>query len=94
MLIFRSAQVVAIHKEDPKPWEMNGKTGVTHSAKLSCVGTRGDVAVIKLKAKTAEDLEKKIALYPAGKAADVIVLDVLPMFRPGERKASGYEFTG
>ena len=91
-LVYDAAQVVACVKEEPKDWEMNGKKGTTHSAKLAVVSASGDVASIKLKAKTAEDLTKKVAQFTLGKPAKIGIKEIIPVFRAGDRKPSGYEF--
>lgn len=57
---------------------------------MSCIGVKG-VAQITLKAKTADELTKKMAVYPPGKAADVEVLEIVPVFKTGDRKAASYE---
>lgn len=91
MLTYKAAQVVACAKNEPKPWEFQGKSGVSHSAKLACLGTDGGAVSITLKAKTDEELSKKIAKLPVGKPAEIPVTEVVPVFRQGERKPSGYE---
>lgn len=90
---FEAAQVVAIVKLEPKPWEMGGKSGVTHAAKLAAFGTSADVASITLKSKTAEELTAKIAKFPIGKPAVIPIVEIVPVFKAGERKAAGYELT-
>lgn len=93
MLVFKAAQVIACNVQDPKEWTMNGRSGVTHSAKLAVIGPMADVASITLKAKTAEELKAKAAKYPIGKPAEVHVVDIVPVFKSGDRKASAYEYT-
>jgi hypothetical protein len=83
---------VACVKEEPKPWEFNGKTGVVHAAKLACVSASGEVASIKLKAKTADELTAKMARFTLGKPAEVQVTEIVPVYRQGDRKPSGYEY--
>lgn len=91
MIVFKAAQVVACTKNEPKDWEMNGRKGTTHSAKLACIGPKADVASITLKAKTAEDLVKKVASYTIGKPADIEITEIIPVFKAGDRKAASYE---
>lgn len=92
MLVYKASQVVACVKEEPKSWTFQGREGVVHSAKLSVLGTDGGVASIRLKGKTAEELAAKISRVPIGKSAEIPILEVIPVFRSGDRKASGYEF--
>lgn len=94
MLCYKATQVLACTKEEPKPWTFEGKTGTVFAAKLACLGAAGGVAEIKLKAKTEAELVAKIAKYSIGKAADVPVLEIVPIFKQGDRKASGYEYIG
>ncbi len=94
MLIYKAVQVVSINKNEPKPWEMGGKSGVAHSAQLACVSSTGEVSSIKIKAKTGEELDAKLKIFTPGKAAEIRIHDVVPMFRAGDRKASGYELIG
>ena len=91
-LVYDAAQVVACVKEDPKDWQFEGKSGTVHSAKLAVVSSTGDVASIKIKAKTAEDLTKKVAQFTIGKTAKIPIKEIIPVFRTGDRKPSGYEF--
>jgi len=93
MLVFKAAQVVSSHKNEPKPWKMEGREGVNHTANLACFGERGDVASIKLKAKSAEELDAKLKRYPIGKPAEVQILEIVPIFKAGDRKAAAYEYT-
>lgn len=94
MLVFKAAQVVVVARQEPKPWEFGGKAGISHSAKMAVIGMMASAENIVLKAKTAEELEKKIAMYPAnGKPVDIVVREITPVFKQGERKPSGYEFT-
>lgn len=93
MLLYKAAQVIAIVKNEPKPWEMGGRSGVTHSAKMAVIGANADVASITLKAKTAEDLDKKIGRFVVGKATEVPIQEVVPVFKSGDRKAASYELT-
>lgn len=92
MLVYKAAQVVACVKEDPKPWEMNGRKGVSHTAKLAVVSASGDVASIKLKSDSAEKLTEKVAKFTIGKPADIAIKEIVPVFKTGDRKPSGYEF--
>ena len=94
MLCYKAAQVIACTKIDPKPWTFDGKSGVTHSAKLACLGSTGDVAVVLLKSKTAEELVAKVGKYSIGKPADVPISQVIPIFKAGEKKPSDYELVG
>lgn len=91
MLIYSARQVIACQEEEPKPWEFAGRKGTSYTAKLAVLGQLADVATIKLKAKTQEELASKIAKYPIGKPADIHILEVIPVFQQGNRKASGYE---
>ena len=91
MLVFKATQVIACVKEEPKPWKMEGREGVTHSAKLAVVGAAADAVTIKLKCKSADELTLKIGKYPAGKPAEIPIVEVIPTFRPGDRRAASYE---
>lgn len=93
MLIYKAAQVIAITKNEPKPWEMGGRSGVSHTAKMAVVGNAADVASITLKSKTAEELTAKIGKFPIGKAAEIQIVEVVPVFKSGDRKAASYELT-
>lgn len=92
-LIYKAAQVVAIVRNDPKPWTMDGRSGVSHSAKMAVIGTGAGVAEITVKAKTAEDLDKKLSKCVIGKPADILIEQVVPVFKAGDRKAASYELT-
>lgn len=92
-LVYQAAQVIAVVKEDPKDWEMNGRKGTVHSAKMAVVSATADVATIRLKSDTAEGLVKKVALYAQGKPATIPITQIVPVFKQGDRKPSGYEFT-
>ena len=85
-MIIEAVSVVACVAQEPKPWEMGGKSGVTHSAKLAVVDDGAEVASIRLKAKTAEELKAKMASYTIGKPAKVRVYQIVPVFRTGDRK--------
>lgn len=93
MLTYKAQQVIAAVKNEPKPWEMGGRSGVSHSAKVAVLGQNAEVASITLKAKTAEDLDKKLAKYPLGKPSEIPIVEVVPVFRAGDRKPSAYELT-
>lgn len=93
MLMYKAAQVVAIVRNDPKPWTMEGRSGVTHSAKMAVIGQTASVAEIVIKAKTSEELEKKLAKFVVGKPADIAIEQVVPVFKSGDRRAASYEFT-
>jgi hypothetical protein len=94
MLQYKALQVIAAVVLEPKDWEMGDRKGTTHAAKLAVLGKAGDVASITIKAKTADELKAKLALYPAGKAAEVPIVGVVPVFKAGDRKPSAYEYTG
>lgn len=93
MLVYKAVQVIAIVKNEPKPWEMGGRSGVTHSAKMAVIGENADVASITLKSKSAEDLTAKIGRFHVGKPTEVRITDIVPVFKQGDRKAASYEFT-
>jgi hypothetical protein len=93
-IVVKAQQVVACVMEEPKPWEMGGKAGVVHSARLACVDSAGEVASIKLKAKSEAELKQKMAAYTIGKPADIRVKEIIPVFRSGDRKPTDYEFVG
>ena len=93
MLMYKAAQVVAVVKSDPKPWTMEGRTGVTHSAKMAVIGAAAGVAEITVKAKTAEELDKKLVKFVVGKPAEVAIEQVVPVFKTGDRRAASYELT-
>lgn len=93
MLTYKCAQVIAATPEEARDWEMNGKSGTTHSARLAVLSTSGAVAEIRVKAKTPEELKAKLSKYPIGKPAEVAIASVTPVFRAGDRKPSSYEFT-
>jgi len=94
MIVFKAAQVVGCSRLDPKDWEMEGRKGTTHSAKLAVVGPNADVATIVLKAKTADELNKKVGQYTIGKPADVAITQIIPVFKAGDKKAASYELIG
>lgn len=91
MLVYKAQQVVACVKEEPKPWKMEGREGVTHSAKLAVIGVNAEAASIRLKAKSADELAAKVAKYTVGKPAEIAVVEVIPVFRSGDRRAASYE---
>ena len=94
MLMFKAQQVIGCTRDEPKPWTMEGRSGTTHSARLALYGSTGEVAEIKLKAKTAEELTSKVAKYTIGKPAEVPLTGVVPVFRAGDKRPSGYEYVG
>lgn len=94
MLVYKAAQVIACTRLEPKTWSMNGQNGTTHSAKMAVLGVDGTAENITLKAKTAEELNAKVAKYTLGKPGDVPIREVVPVFRSGDRKPSSYEFVG
>ena len=91
-LIYDAAQVVACVKLEPKDWEMAGRKGTSHNAKLAVVSASGDVASITLKSKSADELTKKVAQFTIGKPARIPIKEIVPVFKTGDRKPSGYEF--
>lgn len=91
-LVYDAAQVVACVKLEPKDWEMGGRSGVSHRAKLAVLSASGDVASIVLKASTAEDLTKKVGQFTIGKPAKIAIREIVPVFKTGDRKPSGYEY--
>jgi hypothetical protein len=93
MLQYNAAQVIACGSKDMKPWNINGKTGETHTAKLAVVSASGEATSIRLKAKTEKELTEKIAKYTVGKPAVIPITEVVPVFRAGDRKAADYEYT-
>ena len=94
MIVFKAAQVLKTVINEPKPWEMGERKGVTHSAKVAVFGELGDADTIVLKAKTEDELKAKLAKYPVGKPAEIRITTFTPVFRAGDRKASGYEMEG
>jgi hypothetical protein len=91
-LVYDAAQVVACVKQEPKDWQMGDRKGTSHNAKLAVVSASGEVASITLKAKTADDLTKKVAQFTIGKPAKIPIKEIVPVFKTGDRKPSGYEF--
>ena len=94
MLVYKAKQVIAVTLRDPKDWEMNGRKGTTHSAVLCVLGGDGNAENITLKAKTSEELKAKVAKFELAKPADVPIKEIIPVFKAGDRKPSGYEFAG
>jgi hypothetical protein len=92
MLVYKAQQVVGVLTHEPKPWDFQGKSGVTHSASLSLFGLNGDAVSIVVKAKTADELKAKLAKFPVGKPAEVPVTQVTPFMRRGENKPAAYEY--
>ena len=93
LMIIKAQQVVSTAVMEPKPWDFNGKQGITHTAKMAVIGSAAECASVTLKAKTAEELQAKLKKYPAGKSAEIEVTEIVPVFRQGDRKPTGYEFT-
>ena len=93
MLMYKAVQVVAVTKLEPKAWKMDGREGTTHTAKMAVIGGAADVASITLKAKTADELNAKVAKYTVGKPAEIQIVDVVPVFKTGDRRAASYELT-
>lgn len=93
MLVFKAQSVIAATQEEPKEWSMNGRSGTTHSARLAVVGPKANVAEIRLKAKTADELKAKVAKYTIGKPAEIEIHEIVPVFRSGDRRAASYEMT-
>lgn len=93
MLVYEAAQVIGAQKQEPKPWEMNGRSGVSHTAKLAVVSSTMEAVTITLKAKSEEELTKKVAAFTPGKPAKIQIKEITPVFRQGDRKPTGYEFT-
>lgn len=92
-LVYEAIQVASCHREEPKPWDFEGRKGVSHTARLAVISATGQVASIKIKAASAEDLNKKVSQYTIGKPAKVPILDITPVFMQGRSKPSGYELT-
>lgn len=98
MLMYKAMQVVACVAQEPKPWSLKGKdgkdlSGVNHSAKLAVFGADASATSILLKAKTDEELRRKMAKYTIGKPAEIPILGIMPIYHQGEHKPSGYEYT-
>lgn len=91
-LVYDAAQVIGVVKLEPKDWDFGGKKGTTHAAKMAAYSASGDVANITLKAKTADELTKKVAQFTIGKPAKIAIREIIPVFKAGDRKPSGYEF--
>jgi len=91
-LVYNAAQVVACTKQEPKPWEMGGRKGVSHTAKLAVLSPTGEVANITLKAKEEKELVEKVAKFTLGKPAQIPIKEIVPIFKSGDRKPSGYEY--
>jgi len=91
MLMFKAAQVIVATLEEPKAWKMEGREGVTHAAVVCCLGHDGKASNIKIKGKSAEELNAKIGALTPGKPFDLPIIDVVPIFKQGDRRASGYE---
>jgi hypothetical protein len=91
MIVFKAAQVVACVLNEPKEWEMGGRKGTSHTAKLACIGPKADVASITLKATSADLLLAKIDAFTIGKPADIEIKEIIPVFKSGDRRAASYE---
>jgi len=91
MLVFKAAQIIVATREEPKDWDMGGKKGTTHPATLCCLGFDGKASNIKIKAKTEDELNAKIAQLTIGKPYDLPIVEVIPVFKTGDRRASGFE---
>ncbi len=91
MLMYRALQVIAATLEEPRDWEMAGRKGTIHSAMVCCLGHDGKASNLRIKAKTAEDIAAKVGALTVGKPADLPVVEVVPVFKAGDRRASAYE---
>ena len=92
MLVFKSLQVICATRNEAKDWSMNGKSGVSHSAFVCVVGMDGKASNIKIKAASAEDLNAKIGQLTIGKPYEFPIVEIVPVFKTGERKAASYEY--
>lgn len=91
MLAYKALQVIAATREEPKDWEMNGRKGTTHAATICVLGHAGKADNIKIKAKTADELNVKVDALTIGKPYDFPILEVVPVFKAGDRRPSSYE---
>lgn len=73
---------------------MNGRKGTTHSARLAVLSSNGECENIVLKARSDEELTKKISSYTAGKPAKIPIKEITALMKAGDRKPSGYEYAG
>jgi hypothetical protein len=92
MLAYKALQVIAATREEPKDWEMNGKKGTTHAAMICVLGHAGKADNLKVKAKSAEELHAKLDALTLGKPYDFPIIEVVPIFKAGDRRPSAYEF--
>lgn len=92
MIVYKAVQVLKSVVNDPKPWEMEGRKGVTHSAKLAVFGELGDADTITLKAKSEDELKAQLAKYPVGKPAEIRIITFTPVFKQGDRRPAGYDY--
>jgi hypothetical protein len=73
---------------------MNGKSGTVYAATVCVLGHSGKADNLKIKAKTADELNAKIDVLTLGKPYDFPILEVVPIFKAGDRRPSAYEFVG
>ena len=76
MLTFKAMQIVQVGPVAAKAYSFTDehgtpRSGTTISSTVTAVSPNGAVAVIRVKGKTAEEVEKKIARLVPGKPAEI-----------------------
>lgn len=95
MLCYKAAQVIVVTKNDPKDWKMeDGRSGVSHTGIVAVLGEDMKVQNLKIKGKTAEELNEKIAALTLGKPFHFSVTNIESVFKNGDdgKRQVGYEF--
>jgi hypothetical protein len=78
MLVFKAQQIVSITAVESNPYDFSDDSGkqvkgVSHAASVTAIGTKGVLAVIKVKGKTPEEaaLKLKEMALQQGKPAEI-----------------------
>lgn len=81
MLVFKAQQVIAASAVTNKPYEFSDekgqkKSGTSIYSDVTVLGTDGSVAVIRLKAKTEDEVKQRVGKLAVGKSAEIPIRGV------------------
>lgn len=81
MLVYKAQQVIAASAVTNKPYEFTDEKGAKKSgtsiySDVTVLGSDGSVAVIRLKAKTEDEVKQRVGKLAVGKAAEIPIRDV------------------
>lgn len=78
MLVYKAAQVVSASPIEKRDYSFKGNSGDTIAgtsiaSRVTVIGQDGQVAVIKVKGKTEDDVKAKLAKLTPGKPAEIVI---------------------